>query len=153
MTTLAPTPLASHWKQLQRWGGKFFQSPDLATWLAAWTTFWDKRGNLESSASESSDGWNGILQKGNFQTPRTLGEMWKNKERFVDWGGVFFLSIIKHVTLQKIVAHGFQYDPCTSVRIVCLWTQAWIQNLQNMKQECQSLYHNIWSIFLFKILT
>jgi hypothetical protein len=23
----------------------------------------------------SSDGWNGILQKGNFQTPRTLGEM------------------------------------------------------------------------------
>ena len=25
-------------------------------------------------------------------------------------GGVFGLSIIKHVTLQKIVAHEFQYD-------------------------------------------
>jgi hypothetical protein len=30
--------------------------------------------------------------------------IWKNKERSVDWGGVFGLSIIKHVTLQKIVA-------------------------------------------------
>jgi hypothetical protein len=36
---------------------------------------------------------------------------WKNKERSVDCGGVFGLSIIKHVTLQQIVAHGFQYDP------------------------------------------
>ena len=33
----------------------------------------DNGGNSESSASVSSDGWNGILQKGNFQTPRTLG--------------------------------------------------------------------------------
>ena len=30
MTTLAPTPLASHWKQLQRWGGKFFHTPPIA---------------------------------------------------------------------------------------------------------------------------
>jgi hypothetical protein len=37
--------------------------------------------------------------------------MWKNKERSVDCGGVFGLSIIKHVTLQKIVAHDLQYDP------------------------------------------
>ena len=37
--------------------------------------------------------------------------MWKNKERCVDYGGVFGLSIIKHVTLQKIVAHDFRYDP------------------------------------------
>ena len=37
--------------------------------------------------------------------------MWKNKERYVDSGGVFFLSIIKKVTLKKIVAHDFQYDP------------------------------------------
>ena len=37
--------------------------------------------------------------------------MWKNKERSVDEGGVFGLSIIKHVTSQKIVAHDFQYDP------------------------------------------
>ena len=37
--------------------------------------------------------------------------MWKNKERSVDQGGVFGLSIIKHVTLQKIVAHDFWYDP------------------------------------------
>jgi hypothetical protein len=35
--------------------------------------------------------------------------MWKNKERSVDWGGVFGLSIIKHVTLQKIVAHDFHH--------------------------------------------
>jgi hypothetical protein len=39
--------------------------------------------------------------------------MWKNKERSADWGGVFGLSIIKHVTLQNIVAHDFQYDPRT----------------------------------------
>ena len=37
--------------------------------------------------------------------------MWKNKESYVDEGGVFGLSIIKHVTLQKIVAHDFRYDP------------------------------------------
>jgi len=37
--------------------------------------------------------------------------MWKNKERYVDEGGVFGLSIIKHLTLQKIVAHDFRYDP------------------------------------------
>ena len=37
--------------------------------------------------------------------------MLKNKERYVDKGGVFGLSIINHVTLQKIVAHDFRYDP------------------------------------------
>ena len=37
--------------------------------------------------------------------------MWKNKESYVDEGGVFGLSIIKYVTLQKIVAHDFRYDP------------------------------------------
>ena len=29
-------------------------------------------GNSESSASVSSDGWNGVLEQGNFQTSRTL---------------------------------------------------------------------------------
>ena len=37
--------------------------------------------------------------------------MWKNKESYVDEGGVYGLSIIKHVTLQKIVARDFRYDP------------------------------------------
>ena len=37
--------------------------------------------------------------------------MWKNKESYVDLGGVFGLSIIKRVTLQKIVAHDFRYVP------------------------------------------
>ena len=37
--------------------------------------------------------------------------MWKNKESYVGEGGVFGLSIIKHVTLQKIVAHDFRCDP------------------------------------------
>ena len=37
--------------------------------------------------------------------------MWKNKESYLDKGGVFGLSIMKHVTLQKIVAHDFRYDP------------------------------------------
>ena len=36
--------------------------------------------------------------------------MWKNKESYVDEGGVFGLSIIKHVTLQKIVADDLRYD-------------------------------------------
>ena len=39
--------------------------------------------------------------------------MRKNKESYVDYVGVFGLSIIKHVTLQKIVAHDFRYDPRT----------------------------------------
>ena len=37
--------------------------------------------------------------------------MWKIKESYVDEGGVFGLSIIQHVTLQKTVAHDFRYDP------------------------------------------
>ncbi|PNF35900.1 hypothetical protein B7P43_G08564, partial [Cryptotermes secundus] len=40
-----------------------------------------KGGNSESSALVSSDGWNESLQKGNFQTPRTLGEMCTKKWR------------------------------------------------------------------------
>ena len=36
---------------------------------------------------------------------------WKNKESYVDYGDVFGLSIIRHVTLQKIVAHDFRYNP------------------------------------------
>ena len=42
---------------------------------------------------------------------KELAIMWKNKENYVDQDGVFDLSIIKHVTLQKIVAHDFRYDP------------------------------------------
>jgi hypothetical protein len=59
------------------------------------------------------------LTEGEFSNSQNAGRnvykevaiMWKNKERSVDWGDVFGLSIIKHVTLQKIVAHDFQYDP------------------------------------------
>ena len=39
--------------------------------------------------------------------------MWKNREIYVDYGGVFDLSIMKQVTLQKIVAHDFRYVPRT----------------------------------------
>ena len=42
--------------------------------------------------------------------------MWKNKESYVDQGGLFGLSIIEHVTLQKIVAHDFRYVPRTTRR-------------------------------------
>ena len=35
------------------------------------------------------------------------------KIRSVDKGGVFGLSIINQVTLEKIVAHDFRYDPRT----------------------------------------
>ena len=44
---------------------------------------------------------------------KEVAVMWKNIESYVDYGGVFGLSIIKHVTLQKIVAHDFRYDPRT----------------------------------------
>ena len=37
--------------------------------------------------------------------------MRKNKESYIDEDGVFGLSIIRQVTLQKIVAHDFRYDP------------------------------------------
>jgi hypothetical protein len=40
-----------------------------------------RRTSGPSCVSLSSDGWNGILQKGNFQTPRTLGEMCTKKWR------------------------------------------------------------------------
>ena len=40
--------------------------------------------------------------------------MWKNKESYVDYSGVFGLSIIKHATSQRIVAHDFRYDPRTT---------------------------------------
>ena len=36
---------------------------------------------------------------------------WRNKELYVDYGGVFGLSLIKQVTLQNIVAHDFRYGP------------------------------------------
>ena len=38
-------------------------------------------GNSESSASVSSDGWNGVLPQGNFKTSRTLEEMCTKKWR------------------------------------------------------------------------
>jgi hypothetical protein len=62
--------------------------------------------------------------------------MWKNKERSVDSGGVFGLSIIKHVTLQKIVAHDFQYNP---VQIKCTGLQDSITFalLYKVPQNCQ----------------
>ena len=42
MTTLAPTPLASHRKQLQRWGGKLFHTPPIALlWHPPTTIFSD----------------------------------------------------------------------------------------------------------------
>ena len=42
MTTLAPTPLASHRKQFQRWGGKFFHTPPTALiWHPPTTIFSD----------------------------------------------------------------------------------------------------------------
>jgi GTP cyclohydrolase I len=48
--------------------------------------------------------------------------MWINKESYVDWGGVFGLSIIQRVTLQKIVVHDFRYvikRLCFGCHFVC----------------------------------
>ena len=41
-------------------------------------------GNSEGSASVSSDGWNGVLPQGNFQTSRTLAEMCKKSGDYVE---------------------------------------------------------------------
>ena len=92
MTTLAPTPLASHRKHskdgvgssstllLHPWSGTLrLPSFRICEGSAAWTTLWDNGGNSESSASVSSDGWKGVLPQGNFQTSRTLGEMCTKK--------------------------------------------------------------------------
>ena len=54
--------------------------------------------------------------------------MWKNNESYIDYGGVFGLSIIKQVTLQKIVAHDFRYDPC---------------NMRHITLPCVHLYTSI----------
>jgi hypothetical protein len=48
-------------------------------------------------------GWEKCVQRS--------GDYVKNKEKSIDWGGIFDLTIIKHVTLKKIIAHNFQYDP------------------------------------------
>ena len=63
---------------LQRYRHDTFQ---ICEGSAAWTTLGDNGGNSESSASVSSDGWNGVLGQGNFQTSRTLGEMCTKKWR------------------------------------------------------------------------
>ena len=57
--------------------------------------------------------------------------MWKNKESYVDYGGVFGLSIIKHVTLQKSVAHDFRYDPrMLHIYAECTGTHIFKENLR-----------------------
>ena len=38
---------------------------------------------------------------------KEVAVMWKNKESYVDSGGVFGLSIIKYVTLQKLLFMTF----------------------------------------------
>jgi hypothetical protein len=50
---------------------------------------------------------NGSLYKNVY---KEVAIMLKNKERSVDWSGVFGLSLTKHITLQIIIAHDFQYD-------------------------------------------
>ena len=66
----------------------------------------------------SSDGWNGILPQGNFQTSRTLEEMCTKKWRL---GGkikklcklrwcIWFVNN-KACYFTKIVAHDFRYGP------------------------------------------
>jgi hypothetical protein len=39
----------------------------------------ESREAIQKVVRQSSDDWNGILRKGNFQTPRTLGEMCTKK--------------------------------------------------------------------------
>jgi len=56
------------------------QCVSIFRWLE-WNFTEGEFSNSDSSASASSDGWNGILQKGNFQTPGTLGEMCTKKWR------------------------------------------------------------------------
>ena len=71
-------PAAEIHQRFQRAYGSVFR---ICEGSAAWTTLRDNGGNSESSASVSSDGWNGVLPQGNFQTPRTLGEMCTKKWR------------------------------------------------------------------------
>ena len=105
MTMLAPTPLASHRKQWQRWSGKFFHTPPIALiWHPPTTIFsdlwriscvdnvmWQRRqfrkqcvsvfGWLERSsiAGELSD-----FQNGGRNVYKEVAIMWKNKESYVD---------------------------------------------------------------------
>jgi len=105
MTTLAPTPLASHRKQLQRWDGKFFHTPPIALiWHPPTTIFLDlfriscvddvmrqRRqfrkqyvcvfGWLEWNFTEGkfSNSQNAVRN-----VYKEVAIMWKNKERSVD---------------------------------------------------------------------
>ena len=59
-----------------------------------------------STAGEFSN-----FQNGGRNGHKEVASMWKNKESYVDLGGVFGLSIIKYVSLQRIVARYFRYVP------------------------------------------
>ena len=104
MTTLTPTLLASHWKQLQRWGGKFFHIPPIALiWHPPTTIFsdlwricadnvmrqqrkfrkqcisvfwWLERNFTEGEFSNSQNTGRNVYKE--------VAIMWKNKERSVD---------------------------------------------------------------------
>ena len=87
-----PSLLSSNslWKRkslLQKFTRDFSVLMEVCAWVrAVFRDGWNilkmgKGGNSESSASVSSDGWNGVLPQGNFQTSRTLAEMCTKKWR------------------------------------------------------------------------
>ena len=74
-------PAAAIHQRLQRaYGSVCMDSSSVRRWVKH---FKDGKngGNSESSASVSSDGWNGVLPQGNFQTSRTLAQMCTKKWR------------------------------------------------------------------------
>ena len=82
--------LNSLWKRkslLQKFTRDFSVLMEVCAWArAVFEDGWNilkmgNGGNSESSASVSSDGWNGVLPQGNFQTSRTLAEMCTKKWR------------------------------------------------------------------------
>jgi hypothetical protein len=60
------------------------------------------------------------------------------------------LSIIKHVTLQKIVAHDFQYDPCITY-CVCVFLALVFQHAKCMRHIVICIFPPLQSFPLYLI--
>jgi hypothetical protein len=99
--TLAPTPLASHRKQLQKWGGKFFHThptigPDLEPSSRHIFGYvkdqllgrFETRETIQKAVHQSSWMAGTNFTEGEFSNSqnaaRNVAIMWKNKQRSVD---------------------------------------------------------------------
>ena len=73
-------PVAEIHQRLQRaYGSVCMGASSVGRWVKHFK--YGKTGAIQKAVRQSSDGWNGVLPQGNFQTSRTLEEMCTKKWR------------------------------------------------------------------------